>query len=347
MKVLVAKEPGIAKYTQEYAKPVPEDDQVVCKVVRNGICATDMAILSGKATFMHDGSTSYPVRFGHEWAGTVVEVGKNVKGFKVGDKAISEGGVSCGKCKECLRGNYSKCLNSRSVGTINTWPGSYAEYVVFPERHLFKIPEKISYDNAALMEPASVAMVGVQRAHIIPGESVVMVTGVGAIGIAAARFAKYVGAKEVYISGRTPYKLEVAKKMGVDGTHNPKEESIQDFVKRVTNGYGVDCAIECSGKISVLNDCVDILGKHGTLSVVAFYEQLFSTFDIDKFVMKECVLEPVMGGAQQDVINAVANGVDLTPLITKHIKFDDCGEFMTSMLDAPSKADIKVMVDFD
>lgn len=347
MKTLIAKEPGLAVYTEEYPKPVPTDDQVLVKVLRNGICATDMAILSGEAGFMRNGSTSYPVRFGHEFVGEVVEAGENVKTLKLGDRVISEGFVSCNQCGPCKKGNFRGCEHLMSVGTINTWPGSYAEYVLFPERHLIRIPEGIGNDAAALIEPAAVGMDGVQKAGIVPGESTVLVVGVGAIGIAAAVLAKHYGAKKVMLSGRTPYKLELAKKMGVDVVCNPREESLVDFVRRETDGRGVDILIECSGSIAVLDDCVEVLAEGGKLAIVAFYEKIYTTFDIDKFVMKNCTLISVMDHAYHAVIDAMLEGVDLLPLITSRVKFEDCGAKMMEMLKETSKKDIKIMVDFD
>lgn len=347
MKTLVAKKPGLAVYTEEYPKPVPVDDQVLVKVLRNGICATDMAILSGEAGFMHNGSTSYPVRFGHEFVGTVVETGENVKTLRLGDRVISEGFVSCNQCPSCKKGNFRGCEHLMSVGTINTWPGSYAEYVLFPERHLIRVPEAIGDDAAALIEPAAVGMDGVQKAGIIPGQSFVLVTGAGAIGIAAAALAKHTGAKKVLLSGRTPYKLEIAKNMGVDAVCNPREESLAEFVKRETDGHGIDSLIECSGNVAVLDDCVDVLAEGGTMAIVAFYEKLYTTFDIDKFVMKNCTLVSVMDHAYQAVIHAMLEGVDLLPLITSRVKFEDCGARMMDMLQEHSKKDIKIMVDFD
>ena len=110
--------------------------------------------------------------------------------------------------------------------------------------------------------------------------------GVGPIGIAAAALAKHYGAKKVMISGR-PWKLEIAKKLGVDAVCNPTEESLKDFVMRETDGKGVDSIIECSGNSSVLDDAIDVLTTFGKLVVVAFYEKLYSTFDLDKLTMKE------------------------------------------------------------
>lgn len=347
MKVLIADGPGKAVYTGIYEKPHASGDCVVARVVRNGVCATDIAILSGEAIFMHDGSTEYPCRFGHEFAAEIIEIGSDVNELSVGDTVVSMGYVSCEKCEDCLQGNYNGCKHKRYTGTINTWPGSYAEYVMFPEKYLIKVPKDVSYDMAALMEPASVGMRAVQKAHITPNKSTVLVTGAGAIGIAAAAFAKHLGAKKVLLTGRTPYKLEIAKKMGVDAVCNTREESLEDFVARETNGNGVDSVIECSGKPSVLNECVNVLTSNGVLSMVAFYELPEIPFAMDKFVMKGCVLESVMDRATEEAIAAVRQGVDLSPLITRHIKFDECGQYLMEHLKEDNKDDIKVMVDFD
>lgn len=346
MKTLIVKEPGCPVYTEEYPKPTPKSDEVLIRVLRNGVCATDIAILTGTAPFMHDGSTTYPVRFGHEFVGDVVEVGSDVKNYQVGDRAISVGYVSCGECPECLSGNDFMCPNIQGVGTLNTYPGSYAEYVLFPERFLIKLPKEMDVDTAALIEPAGVGMRGVTKANITP-DSYVLVTGVGAIGISAAAFAKHRGAKKVIISGRTPHKLEIAKRMGVDVVCNPREESLVECVMRETNGHGIDSLIECSGNIGVLNDCVKVLAKGATMTVLAFYEQLYREFDIDQFVMKEATLNTVMDHATPEVIQAIEEGVDLSPLITRHIRFEDCGAFMEQILKEKNKDDIKVMVDFE
>ena len=135
--------------------------------------------------------------------------------------------------------------------------------------------------------------------------------------------------------------------MGVDAVCNTREESLEDFVARETNGNGVDSVIECSGKPSVLNECVNVLTSNGVLSMVAFYELPEIPFAMDKFVMKGCVLESVMDRATEEAIAAVRQGVDLSPLITRHIKFDECGQYLMEHLKEDNKDDIKVMVDFD
>lgn len=347
MKTLVAAGPGRAVYTDAYSKPAAGADQVVVKMLRNGICATDMAILEGTAGFIKDGSTPYPVRFGHEFVGEVIEAGSEVKNLKLGDRVISVGYVSCGVCQMCKTGHDELCPHIRSVGTVHTWPGSYAEYGLFPERHLIKIPKSFSNDLAALIEPAAVGMLGVKKCGIVPGETTVLVIGVGPIGIAAAALAKHYGAKKVMISGRTKWKLDTAKSLGVDAVCNPEEESLREFIIRETNGRGVDNIIECSGNTAVLDEALDALATFGKLIVVAFYEKLYKTFDIDKLTMKEGAILTVAYHDYEDVIRAMEQGLDLTPLITRHIPFKECGPYMEKCLTEKTKDYIKLMVDFD
>ena len=143
MKAFVIQEPGRVEMI-ETEKPVPSPDEAVIKVAYAGVCATDLAILSGDMSLVRNGSIRYPVRFGHEWSGVIESVGADVTDFKPGDRVISESGVTCGKCEFCREKQWSKCQNTWSLGTINCWDGSFAEYMHMPVRHLHKIPDSIS-----------------------------------------------------------------------------------------------------------------------------------------------------------------------------------------------------------
>ncbi len=345
MKVLEVTGPARAEYTEKYPRPICGPDDIVIRVHRNGICATDMAIYSGEASFLHDGSTDYPVRFGHEFAGDIVEKGENVTEYEIGDRAISWGYVPCGHCPACLKGDYDNCENNRCTGTINTWPGSYAEYVSFPSKYTIRIPPEFSYDQITLVEPGAIAMEGVRKSHIRSGESVVLVIGVGPIGIAAAALAKYAGARQVIISGRTPWKLKIAAGLGAGFCHNPGEEGLTDYIRRVTNGHGADAIIECSGNLTVIDDCLHCLAPSGTLVTVAFYDRPCTHFDLDELTLKNARIESVKWHDFDGVIQAMQDGVDLTPLITRHIPFEEAADYFEKNRMAQKKEDIKVVVD--
>ena len=343
MKVLVAQEPGLAKYVN-LPKPEAKGDSVVVKVKACGICATDISILRGDAPFMHDGSTTYPVRFGHEWSGIVESVGEKVTKFKPGDKVISDSGVSCGVCKACTSGHFRECKHSRAVGTINAWPGGFAEYVGFPERHLYRVPDHVSYEAAAAIEPGAIALGGVMYLNI-KRFPVVLIVGTGAIGQCAVAFAKHEGAT-VVLAGRSKSKLEVGEKLGADYTFSTRDESISSFIGRNFGGR-VGSILECSGNIEVMDDLIDVLDTDGMLALAGFFEKSYKNFDIDKFIMRRAYMAGVMGGWEATVksLEGVSDGVDLTPMITRRIDFDSAGEVMMKMMNEGS-SDVKVMVEF-
>ena len=134
MKVLLAYQPGEIRIV-EMEKPVPGPHEILCKVAHCGVCATDVAIMKGILNLGKGNEPIYPVRLGHEWSGTVVEVGEGCWKFKVGDRAISDTGYSCGECEMCRKGEYQSCLKGRAIGTTGEcWPGGFAEYMLVPER---------------------------------------------------------------------------------------------------------------------------------------------------------------------------------------------------------------------
>ena len=182
---------------------------------------------------------------------------------------MSESGVACGECEYCLEGDYGYCEHGRSVGTIDCWDGSFAEYMLMPERHLFKLPDEISLDEAALIEPASIALAGLIQSNVEFG-STVLIIGTGPVGLSAVPMAKAMGVKKLIISGRKPYKLDIAKKVGADTAVNVTCEDLKEIVMKETGGKGVDIVIETSGNIGTLNQCVQLVRKKGMIALIGF-----------------------------------------------------------------------------
>jgi len=180
MKVLTVTAPYKAEFS-EIEKPIPVGKMMLVKVKRTGVCATDISIFTGESSFVKNGQITYPVRFGHEWSGIVESVGEDVKNFKVGDRVFSDSGISCGECDNCKAGRYDKCKFIRSVGTINAWDGPFAEYMLIPEFNAYKVPDNVSYDEAALIEPTAISYDAFSGFEIKP-DMTVAVIGVGAIG---------------------------------------------------------------------------------------------------------------------------------------------------------------------
>ncbi len=344
MRALIAQDIQKIELT-EVEKPTPKPDEVLVKVHYAGICGTDFAIYSGDTDFVRDGHIKYPVRFGHEWSGVVCEVGDDVTEFSVGDHVVSDSGVSCNVCEYCQEKKYDHCLNIKSVGTINCHDGAFADYMLMPQRHLFKLPKSISLKNAAMIEPSSIAYAGFIPEVVRESKSVLII-GTGSIAIAAIPLAKALGIKKVMLSGRNDFKLDVAKKMGADVVIDCKSRSVGDAVREHTDGIGADLVIECSGNISTIDDAVDAVRPGGFISLIGFYERLLNNFKIDNFVMKAATIKGVMGklGSPRDVIALMdRHDIDLTPLITRECTLEQAADIIAEK-DGVDTRRIKVMI---
>jgi len=345
MKAIIVNKPGDMRFV-EVEKPGVGPWDVLVKVSFCGICGTDLAILSGDMSFVRDGLIKYPVRIGHEWSGIVEETGAEVTKVKPGDRVVGDNGVACEKCRNCLAGNYCNCLNSRAVGTVNCWDGGFAEYMLMPERHIYKLPDQIGLEEAALIEPASIAYSGV-KAGGITRDSTVLVIGTGPIGLTAVAMARNAGVRKLMVAGRKDFKLEIGKRMGADTTINVTRESLKDAVMRETDGEGVSTVIETSGAISVINESLNCIAAAGIISLVGFYEKELNGFNIDKVVLNKIQIRGVAGEpVMQEIIDLIASGsIKLNPLITHKVNFDEAAISAFTNIKARDESKIKILVE--
>ena len=347
MKVFIVKEPKIAEIV-EMEKPVPAPDEVLAKVAHCGICGTDISIYDGTLNLGKGNEPIYPVRLGHEWSGVVVEAGKNVTGFKPGDKVISDTGWSCGVCEYCYRGDYNSCSRGRAVGTIGKcWPGAFAEYMLMPGREMFHVADSIPLDVAALVEPSCVGFYGLTRTPLGPGSNL-LVMGTGPISLGGMACAKGIGVGKTILAGRKDAKLAIGKKMGADITVNMDKEDLREVVMRETNGRGVDIVLDSTGAASLINLSVSLVRSSGYIVAPGFYEQLLDGFAIDNIIVRNCVLIGSGGtpDMQRRVLDMLTYGhVNLAPMITDRYPFADIKAAFAAV---KQKGDtrVKVMVDF-
>ncbi|MFA6176104.1 MAG: alcohol dehydrogenase catalytic domain-containing protein [Phycisphaerae bacterium] len=328
-------------------KPSPQPQEVLCRVVRAGICGTDYAIYTGEFSFVKKGMVPFPMTPGHEWSGVVTEIGSDVTNFKVGDRVVGDTAVSCGKCQECLVGQYLHCKNLRCVGTINTWDGAYAEYIIMPERHLFHLPDSVSFDNGAMVEPAATALYSVVLGEVKIGDTV-LVLGSGPIGIIAAKLAKLCGASKVGIAARKDFKLQKALDLGVDVTINTTNISLAEGVRQSFGEWGVDKIIEASGSTELFKESLNLVNPGGVISVVAFYEKMVDNFDIDKFVFGDIKIRAVAGslGMYKPILRLMATGMlDLSSIITSRHTLSEVPEVLKNMVSTNSMR-IKQMIEY-
>ena len=324
MKVFEALGKGTGAFTQI---PVPEleDDQVLARVVYCGICGTDYALYSGNNGFVREGRVTYPLRLGHEWSGVVEKVGAGVKNFKPGDRVIGDNAVTCGQCEFCKAGNYAKCKDLYSVGTIDPmWPGAFGEFMIIPERHLYHVDDHVSLLDAALVEPLSVAYGGIRKMNIT-NSSIVAVIGTGCIAMSAAALAKAKGAQQVYIIGRNSYKLEKAMELGITGAINIRECDPQERLLELTGGRLADFILECSGAPTSVEAAFRLAQQRATVALIAFYEEILKKIDINIMVMKELIVFGVMGeyGNAEAALKLMAQSdLNLNKCITSMIAYD-------------------------
>ncbi|MBE6636460.1 MAG: hypothetical protein E7618_01510 [Ruminococcaceae bacterium] len=347
MRSIVIYGPGDIRLS-DIPEPPMEPRDVHIRVRYCGICGTDLGILSGDMGFIRSGLIKYPARIGHEWSGVVEKVGPAVTMVKPGDRVIGDNSISCGECEHCQNGEYLKCVHRRgSVGTVRCWPGAFADTMRLPEWHLHVLPDNVSFEEAAVVEPCTIAYNAVLMCRLKGGETV-LVLGTGAIGLAAITIAKVFGAKKVIAVGRQDAKLEIAKQMGADVVVNAKKENVLEAVLRETDGRGADCALECSGAIEYVNGASDLIVGKGIFTLAGFYETTLDGFPLDDFVLKAQTLCGTIGhpGVLDAVVKLISEGkLNVKPLITEIVPAENGVEaFYASAKSSVGR--IKTLVEF-
>lgn len=340
MKAIIVYNPSDIRMV-DVDKPKFGPKDVLIKVAYSGICGTDLSILGGDMSFVRDGLIKYPVRIGHEWSGIVEEFGEEVEGFRKGDRVVADNVVSCGKCEQCRNWRFNLCENIRSVGTVNCWDGSFAEYMIMPYWHVYKVPDNIGLEEAALIEPATIALCGLKHSDVTSHSSI-LVVGTGPIGLSVVALAKNMGVSKVLLSGRKQNKLDIGKSMGADAAVNVTKENLKEFVMKNSAGKGVDAVIETSGKIETINQCLDVIKPKGILALIGFYETTLNHFPIDQLVLNQVHLIGIAGefGRVPEVIEMMSlHNLNLKPMITHRFKFDEAVEAMKTAMD---KNDTKI-----
>lgn len=266
MRAVVKTEKGKGKVeVRDIPAPKIAHDEVLIKIHYAGICGTDVHI------WLNEFPVYYPpVILGHEFSGEIVSVGKDVSRWKVGDRVISETqNQVCGECFFCRTGHPEACEDKRSPGWgVN---GSFTKYLKMPDWLIHKIPDTVSYKEAALVEPAATAAQNVYtKTGINPGDTVVVI-GPGPIGLVMAQMALINGASWVMIIGTrvdTEKRLPLAKKLGIDYVVNVDEEDPVEMVKELTAGLGVDVVFEATGVETAINQAFDLVRWNGKIGVI-------------------------------------------------------------------------------
>jgi L-iditol 2-dehydrogenase len=266
MKALVKTKKGEGNIeVMDMPVPIISDDEVLIKVRAAGICGTDIHILHDRVPYWP------PVILGHEFSGEIVQVGSKIKKMQIGDRVVGEPHTqACGECYLCRNGYIQICREKRSPGCgIH---GAFTEFIKMPEKLLHKIPENVSFEEAAVLEPCAIVSHQVIERGTVKAGEVVVVFGAGTIGVLGTQMAKISGASKVVLVGRgsdVEYRFKVADEIGsVDVFVNTEEESILDVVMDLTSGIGADLVIEASGSFQAIKNGVNVLKKRGRFTAI-------------------------------------------------------------------------------
>lgn len=263
MEAMVLTAPGEWEVTT-VPVPVPGEGEVLCRIDAVAICGSDPEIIHGGLPGIWP--PAYPFIAGHEWAGTVVVKGPGVYGIETGDRVAGEAHKGCGFCDNCLKGRYTLCLNYGKPGTGHrhygfTSQGAYAQYNAYHQKSITKLPEQVSFKEAAMCDTAGVALHGLELTGVIPG-STVAVIGPGPIGMMAMKLAKAMGAGRVIVVGRMP-RLQMALELGADEIVDFSKCDPVEEVRKLTGGLGVSLAVECSGAPGTIIQALKMCNKGG------------------------------------------------------------------------------------
>jgi L-iditol 2-dehydrogenase len=264
----------------EWQEPHPEPDQIKMRVGGAGICGTDIHILKGTW------NCRPPVVLGHEWCGTVVEVGSHVSTFKPGDRLVASNPArTCGACYHCLAGNPFMCAHRVSAGYMID--GAFADFLCIDASRCHHLPDNVSFREASLGEPLSVAVhAAIERTTVHSGD-LVFVSGPGCIGLLTMQIAKLEGARVVLAGlSRDQARLDCGRALGADYVVNAEFENPVAVVRELSGGRGADLVFECSGSAASLANCWEAVRKEGTLVPLGVYPGQIMT-DFNTITMKE------------------------------------------------------------
>lgn len=327
--------PGKVEFIERVVSD-PGPGQVLIKIVSSCICGSDLHIFKGKHP-----AVELPVTIGHEFAGKVIAVGSGVETVKVGERVTVEPVIVCGKCQACRHGEYGYCEHISF--TYRNGDGAMADYITVQKPYIYRIPDHLSYDGGALIEPLAVAAHAVRRADIKLGEKVLII-GAGAIGILTAALCRKIGASEVAITDFSTARLKLAVELGATTAINPQEQDVLETVANLTGSVGMDKTFECVGRESTFEQAMLVLKKNGLATVVGIFEEKEIRIPVTRFITHEIKVQGSQGYCWDfPVALAMSREINIEKLITHRFPLDALQQALETSLDRDSGA-IKVIL---
>jgi threonine 3-dehydrogenase len=320
MKALVKAKAERGIWMEDIPQPKVGHNDVLIKINRTAICGTDIHIYQwddwAKSTI------PVPLAVGHEFAGEIVDVGSEVKGFAVGDRVSAEGHITCDVCRNCRAGRRHLCINTMGVGVNRA--GAFAEFLSIPAFNVFKLPDVIDDDLAAILDPLGNATHTALSFDLV-GEDV-LITGAGPIGIMAVAIARYAGARHIVITDINDYRLELATTMGASAALNVTHDSIDGTMKTLGMTEGFDVGMEMSGNPAAFRDMLRTMHHGGRIAILGIPPEETSV-DWNQIIFKGLLLKGIYGREMFEtwykMSSMLQSGLNIAPIITHHFDVND------------------------
>ncbi|MCG1054965.1 L-threonine 3-dehydrogenase [Mycetohabitans sp. B5] len=313
MRALAKLEPGPGLTLTRVKKPEIGHNDVLIRIGKTAICGTDLHIW--KWDEWASKTIPTPMHVGHEYVGEIVDVGQEVRGFKVGDRVSGEGHITCGFCRNCRAGRRHLCRNTIGVGVNRA--GAFADYLAIPAFNAFKIPDDIDDELAAIFDPFGNAVHTALSFNLV-GEDV-LITGAGPIGAMAAAIARHVGARNIVITDVNEYRLELAKKMGASRTVNVSSESLTQVMHELGMTEGFDVGLEMSGAPSAFTSMLEHMNHGGKIALLGI-PPARTAIDWNHVIFKGLEIKGIYGREMFEtwykMVAMLQSGLDLSPIIT-------------------------------
>ena len=340
MKALVKSKEQPGLWLEEIAEPTIGVNDVLIRVRYTGICGTDVHIFQWDNWAQK--TISVPMTIGHEFVGQIVAVGSNVSDFYQGDIVSGEGHVVCGRCRNCLAGRRHLCAHTQGVG-VNR-PGAFAEFIALPMTNIWRHDPKINQEVAAIFDPFGNA-VHTALSFPVLGEDV-LITGAGPIGIMAIPVLRHSGARHIVITDMNPFRLELARKMGVTLAVNPTETSISEIQEQLGMQEGFDVGLEMSGNPEALRGMIANMSHGGKIAILGIPAKEM-TFDWRQVIFNMLTIKGIYGREMYETWYKMSvlleSGVDISPVITHQFAYSDFQHGFDAMISGQTS---KVVLDW-
>ncbi len=340
MKALVKSKREAGLWLADVPEPTIGINDVLIRIQKTGICGTDLHIWKWDAWAQK--TIPVPMAVGHEFVGEIVAVGSNVTDFQPGQIVSGEGHVVCGRCRNCLAGRRHLCADTKGVGVNRA--GAFAEFISLPMTNVWVHPDNVDRDVASIFDPFGNA-VHTALSFPVLGEDV-LVTGAGPIGIMGAAIAKHAGARYVVITDPNPWRLELARKMGVTLAVNPKEKSLKEVQRELGMHEGFDVGLEMSGNATAFQDMLASMAHGGKIAMLGIPPEPIA-IDWNTVIFNMLTVKGIYGREMYEtwykMTVMLQGGLDLRPVITHRYHYTEFEQAFAVMLSGKSG---KVVLDW-